>query len=91
MKGWEWIAERLINVERDTSMLLPPDLREWVAGNDLALLILDAVELCDLHGTSRNVRGTGSAQYPPWMMVGLDHLLRCVRDVQQPAHQAGDL
>jgi transposase len=42
-----------------------------VAGNELALLILDAVELCDLRGASRNVRGTGSAQYPPGMMMAL--------------------
>jgi transposase len=65
------MAERLINVDRDTPMLLPPDLRDWVAGNDLALLILEAVELCDLQGASRNVRGSGSAQYPPGMMVAL--------------------
>jgi transposase len=50
-------------------MLLPPDLREWVADNDLARLILEAVELCDLRGAPRNVRGTGSAQYPPTMML----------------------
>jgi transposase len=65
------MAERLINVDRNTPMLLPPDLRDWVAGNDLALLILEAVELCDLRGASRNVRGSGSAQYPPGMMVAL--------------------
>jgi transposase len=65
------MAERLINVDRATPMLLPPDLRDWVAGNDLALLILEAVELCDLRGAARNVRGSGSAQYPPGMMVAL--------------------
>jgi transposase len=65
------MAERLINVDRNTPMLLPLDLREWVAGNDLALLVLEAVELCDMRGAARNVRGSGSAQYPPGMMVAL--------------------
>ena len=52
-------------------MLLPPDLRDWVADNELARLILEAVELCDLQGASRNVRGSGSEQYPPTMMLAL--------------------
>jgi len=65
------MAERLVNVDRNTPMLLPPDLRDWVADNDLALLILEAVELCDLRGASRNGRGSGSAQYPPTMMLAL--------------------
>ena len=65
------MAERLVNVDRDTPMLLPPDLRDWVADNELARLILEAVELCDLQGVSRNVRGSGSEQYPPTMMLAL--------------------
>ena len=65
------MAERLVNVDRDTPMLLPPDLREWVADNELAHLILEAVELCDVGGAQLNVRGTGSEQYPPTMMLAL--------------------
>ena len=65
------MAERLVNVDRDTPMLLPPDLREWVAENELAHLILEAVELCDLRGAQLNVRGSGSEQYPPSMMMAL--------------------
>src|SRR5438132_1254851 len=65
------MAERLINVDRETPMLLPPDLRDWVADNELARLILEAVELCDLQGAARNVRGSGSEQYPPTMMLAL--------------------
>lgn len=65
------MAERLVNVDRQTPMLLPPDLREWVAGNELAHLVLEAVELCDLRGARLNVRGSGSAQYPPTMMLAL--------------------
>lgn len=65
------MAERLVNIDRQTPMLLPPDLREWVAGNELAHLILEAVELCDLRGARLNVRGSGSEQYPPTMMLAL--------------------
>lgn len=65
------MAERMVNVDRGTPMLLPPDLREWVAENELAHLVLEAVELCDLRGAQRNVRGTGSEQYPPTLMLAL--------------------
>jgi transposase len=65
------MAERLVNVDRETPMLLPPDLREWVADNELAHLVLEAVALCDLRGARLNVRGSGSEQYPPTMMLAL--------------------
>lgn len=65
------MSERLVNVDRETPMLLPPDLREWVADNELAHLVLEAVELCDVRGARLNVRGTGSEQYPPSMMLAL--------------------
>ncbi len=65
------MAERLVNVDRQTPMLLPPDLREWVAENELAHLIVEAVESCDLRGAGLNVRGSGSEQYPPAMMLAL--------------------
>ena len=65
------MAERFVNVDRQTPMLLPPDLREWVADNELAHLILEAVELCDLGAARVNVRGSGSEQYPPTMMLAL--------------------
>src|SRR5215210_2379085 len=60
---------RLVNVDRQTPMLLPPDLRDWVADNELARLIIDAVEMCDMRGARLNERGSGSEQYPPSMMV----------------------
>jgi transposase len=65
------MAERFVNVDRQTPMLLPPDLREWVADNELAHLVLEAVELCDLSAARLNVRGSGSEQYPPSMMLAL--------------------
>ena len=65
------MAERLVNIDRDTPMLLPPDLREWVADDELAHLILESIALCDLRVAQFNVRGTSSEQYPPSMMLAL--------------------
>jgi transposase len=65
------MATRFVNIDRQTAMLLPPDLKEWVADNDLAKFILEAVEVTDTAGAALNVRGSGSEQYPPAMMLGL--------------------
>jgi len=65
------MSARYVNIDRETPMLLPPDLREWVAEDEIARLILEAVELCDLSSAQVNVRGTGSEQYPPTMMLAL--------------------
>jgi len=52
-------------------MLLPVDLRDWAAHDGVMLLIVDAVEQCDLRRAVTNDRGSGSPQYPPGMMVSL--------------------
>ena len=52
-------------------MLLPPDLRDWVSDDDLAHFILEAVEGVDLSQARVNMRGSGSKQYPPGMMLGV--------------------
>jgi transposase len=61
----------MVNVDRDTPMLLPPDLRDWIAKNDFARFILEAVELSGTQGAAINERGTGSEQYPVTMMLAL--------------------
>jgi transposase len=65
------MAERFVNVDRRTPMLLPVDLREWVAQNDVARLVLELVEQCEVSEAHINVRGSGSAQYPPRLMLAL--------------------
>jgi transposase len=60
-----------VTVDRDTPLLLPPDLREWVPGNHLVHFMIDAVEQLDLRCAHINERGSGSDQYPPAMMLGL--------------------
>jgi len=59
------MGTKYVNVNRATPMLLPPDVREWVADNELALFVLEAVESTRLDTARVNTRGTGDAQYPP--------------------------
>jgi transposase len=66
---------RFVNIDRDTPLLLPPDLRQWIPEDHLAHYILDAVEGLPLTTLRVNERGTGDAQYPPRMLLGL--LLYC--------------
>lgn len=49
-------------------MMLPPDLREWVAADDMVHVVLEAVEAIPQASFEVNYRGTGSAQYPPHML-----------------------
>ena len=62
---------RFVNVDRDTPLLLPPDLRQWIPQNHLAHFILDAVDSLPLTHLPVNERGTGDAQYPPRMLLSL--------------------
>jgi transposase len=65
------MAARLINLDRQTPMFLPCDLREWVPADHLVHFILDAVEQIPAANFHINHRGTGSEQYPPTMMLAL--------------------
>ena len=65
------MAARLKNLDRDTPMLLPPDLRDWVPGNHIVHFIIDAVDRLPAGEFRLNHRGTGDAQYPPRMMLAL--------------------
>lgn len=62
---------RLVNIDRDTPLLLPPDLRQWIPADHLAHYILDAVESLLLTTLHVNERGTGDEQFPPRMLLGL--------------------
>lgn len=65
-----WPA-RLVNIDHDTPLLLPPDLRDWVPPDHLVHFIMDAVWQLEVSTARVNERGTGEAQYPPAMMLGL--------------------
>jgi transposase len=65
------VAARFINLDRQTPMFLPCDLREWVPEDHIVHFILDAVEQIPTAQFQVNDRGTGSEQYPPTMMLAL--------------------
>ena len=58
-----------MTVDRDTPMLLPPSLRDWVPEDHLVHFVIDAVEQLDLRSARVNERGSGSEQYPPATML----------------------
>ena len=65
------MAVRYIIVDHDTPLLLPPSLRDWLPPDHLVHVIMDAVEELDLSRAQVNQRGSGDAQYPPGMLLGL--------------------
>jgi transposase len=90
------VPQNFVYPQRDQPLLLPVDMREWLPGDDLVFVVLDAVATVDLDGFRRRYRadGHGRAAFDPEMMVAL--LLygycqgersswvierRCVRDV----------
>lgn len=62
---------RYVNIDRDTPLLLPPDLRDWVPADHLVHFVIDAMEAIDTRAAPVNERGTGSEQYPPAILLGL--------------------
>jgi transposase len=65
------MATRFVPIDRDTPLLLPPNLRDWVPADHLVHFIVDAVAALDLRQVKVNERGTGSEQYPPTMLLAL--------------------
>jgi len=65
------MAERFVEVDRNTPMLLPADLRDWVPEDDLVHFVIEAVRTLPTGQFAINERGTGYAQYPPSMMLAL--------------------
>ena len=62
---------KFVNIDRDTPLLLPPDLRDWVPTDHLVHFVIDAMAELDLRTAPVNERGTGSEQYPPGLLLGL--------------------
>ena len=65
------MSTHLVNVDRDTPLLLPQDMREWVPDDDLVNFVIEAIKGMKLGSLKVNVRGSGSDQYPPRMMLML--------------------
>ena len=62
---------KLREINREQRFLLPPDLRDWVADDDLAHVVIAAVERVKRDAFTINHRGTGKAQDHPRLMLGL--------------------
>ena len=69
------MAAHFVNIDYNTPLFLPPNLREWVPSGHLAHFILEAVQEMDLRHVQVNERGSGCPQYPPRMLLAL--LLYC--------------
>jgi transposase len=69
------MAARFVNIDYDTPLFLPPNLRDWVPAGHLSHFILEAVAEMDLQQVRVNERGSGCPQYPPRMLLAL--LLYC--------------
>jgi transposase len=65
------MATRFVNIDRDTPMLLPPDLRDWVGEDDLVHFVIAAVQRVPLAEFAVNERGCGDEQYPPHLLLAL--------------------
>ena len=65
------MASRFVIVDRNTPMLFPPDLRDWIPEDDMVHFVIEAVEGMSLRCLKVNRRGSGSEQYPPKMMLAL--------------------
>ena len=65
------MAHRFKNIDRNTPMLLPPDLRDWVGEDDLVHFVIAAVERLPLTAFAVNEKGCGDEQYPPHLLLAL--------------------
>ena len=65
------MGAKFINIDRDTPMMFPPDLKDWIPANSMVHFIVDAVEKFEMSSFKVNERGSGSAQYPPQMLLAL--------------------
>jgi len=65
------MAQRFKTIDRNTLLLLPPDLRDWVAQDDLLHFVIHAAERLPLSAFAVNSKGCGNEQYPPSHDVGV--------------------
>ena len=67
------MSQNFLACDRDQSMLLPPDLRDWLAEDHLAWFVIDAIEELDLGAfyAAYRLDGHGRAAHDPAMMVAL--------------------
>src|SRR5919197_6619790 len=67
------MAQNFLSCHRDQSLLLPPDLRDWLDEDHLAWFVIEAIEELDLDAFYASYRadGHGAAAHDPKMMLTL--------------------
>jgi transposase len=58
-------------IDRQTGFLMPPSVDEWLPPRHLARFVVEVVDSLDLRVMTRSYRGSGSAAYPPAMLLSL--------------------
>jgi transposase len=73
-RGGSWaMAVNVRGGDREQLYLMPPSVRDWLAGEHLAFFVLDVVAELDLDGFYASYRedGRGGATYDPAMVLGV--------------------
>jgi len=60
-----------VNIDGDTPLLFPVDMRDWVPAGDMVHFVIHSVKEMNPKKFRVNERGSGGAQYPPSMMLTL--------------------
>src|SRR5919205_4291768 len=74
------MAQNFLSCDREQSLLLPPDLRDWLDEDHLAWFVIEAIEELDLEPFYAAYRadGHGRAAHDPKMMLALLVYAYCV-------------
>src|SRR5215211_4428029 len=74
------MSQNFLTCDREQSLLLPPDLREWLDEDHLAWFVIEAVDELDLEPFYASYRadGHGRAAHDPKMMLTLIAYAYCV-------------
>src|ERR687897_499985 len=74
------MPQNFLTCDRERSLLLPPDLRDWLDEDHLAWLVIEAVDEFDLEAFYASYRsdGHGAAAHDPKMMLTLFAYAYCV-------------
>jgi transposase len=74
------MSQNFLRCDRDRSLLLPPDLRDWLAEDHLAWFVIEAIEQLELEPfyAAYRVDGHGRAAHDPQVMLTLLAYAYCV-------------
>jgi transposase len=74
------MPQNFLSCDREQSLLLPPDLRDWLPEDHLGWFVIEAIDELDLEPFYASYRadGHGASAHEPKMMVGLLAYAYCV-------------